>query len=141
MKEFKVGDWVCSTQFGWEKIIEIDNEREYSIRTESSDFTKDGRYFSENKFPSVFHNPPKEWNAGTPPFDPKFNDPVMVRSSGGKTWDKAHFVRTIGNKFCCFKYGRSSFTAKDLEEVAHNWDEIREPTDEELSGCDYLDRN
>jgi hypothetical protein len=58
-KEFKVGDKVCHIGFGNGVVDVVDEEFEAGVTVKFSEkhqhFRSDGRYFTDDKFPSIYH--------------------------------------------------------------------------------------
>ena len=64
---FKVGDNVWTIQSGWAKIVEIDPDAIYSIKTSSDTYFEDGRMYKSDIHPSLFSYDPL--NGTEPPIE------------------------------------------------------------------------
>ena len=80
LSNIKVGDWIWTLRYGWEKVTEIAPEDIYTVKA-TSWYTSDGKEHLGDKYPSAFIEPPEGFNADPKPCEFKKGDRVLVGDS------------------------------------------------------------
>ena len=78
LSKCKVGDWVWTVSYGWEKVLRVVPERLFPICTKNGHFTFDGKLFTKDNHPSCFITPPSGYGAEPKPCEFKKGDRVLV---------------------------------------------------------------
>jgi len=122
----KVGDWIWTIRDGWMQIIGILKTDEPTIRTQGTLYTKGGKLFSTDKYPSAFLTPPEGFNAEPKPCEFKKGDRVLVSDISQDCQIRRHFFHVDEDGRChCYAGGMSDWTAPD--ELAKPWKYCKKP--------------
>lgn len=120
MKNLKVGDRVWTIQNGWTKVVAIEQNDTYPIKTPDISYTLEGLQLTDNKHPSLFL---------TNPFE-KFKPRFMMVSDDGKSWVKNFVVDKLEFGVITFtEVGRGYLSynfAKEIETITLTRKEIAE---------------
>ena len=106
----KVGDWVCTAQFGWCRVRKLkDGNWPVSISTPTgfSYYTYTGLRNDNEIYPTCFpaDQVPEEYLSlfGPPPAEFKDGEPVLV-SNDGETWVVRVFKEYSNSKYWVYEY-------------------------------------
>jgi hypothetical protein len=81
MKNFKKGQKVWSVRGGWDTIAEVNEGYKYAITLSSGmEFTIEGKFFTGDLRPTLFHDEPKDWPDPEPSIE--IGTPILVKIDG-----------------------------------------------------------
>ena len=128
------GDYIWTIAEGWVKvrrtipIFHSQASNEHPIETVGDyTYSLDGKLYINDKYPSAFTIPPKEFNPGPKPCEFKKGDRVMVQDEEDDDWwCKRYFIKYDGKHFIV------SMDSIGWSGELENWDKCRKPTNEEL---------
>ena len=132
LSKCKVGDWICTAQFGWVQINTINDSLLHPISVVldgyEETYTLNGFHHKDDKFPSAFIEPPKDWNAEPRPHRFKKDDRVLVRDDKDAKWNRRYFAYEEKGKVYCYPSGYTSWTTKA---APLSWNYIKPWSEEE----------
>jgi len=123
----KKGDIVWSISNGWTEIeniiyttacpIKTINGFTYTIKlTNGSSYTNTGKRFKNDKYPSLFLEPPIGFNALSKPCKYKRGQRVLVRDHENHSWERRYFKEHKTNldyAYFCFCDGVDEWASKN----------------------------
>lgn len=114
MKSFKKGQKVWSVRGGYDTVAKVQEQYTYAIELESGvQFTIEGKFFTGDHLPTLFHDEPKDWPNPDPPCPFKVDQPLLVRDGDPLEWRLAYFAEMRNGTVSCWLNGlKSDLTAK-----------------------------
>ncbi len=113
LSDVKVGDFICTTRGGWEKVAGVNHDSAYPVSLVSGrTCTLKGLRYNGDKYPSVYIEPPEGWKAGPRPSQLKKGDRVLVAAHPITTWYRRYFSHMSGKHYHCFSRGCDEWASK-----------------------------
>ena len=102
LSKVKVGDWVCTAQVGWCKVLDVGIGDDYDITIRAG-----GCFYNSDEYPTCFpaDQVPEEYLAifGPPPVEFKDGEPVWVGNSKER-WYLTVFKKYENGKYWTYGY-------------------------------------
>ncbi len=95
VEDLKDGDWAYSVSNGWAKVFTTSHDK-YPFKHNSSTYTKTGKLYTDDKYPSLFTYDPI--NGTRPPHEFRKGQVIWVWDEGKGKKFAATYRETIGNK-------------------------------------------
>ncbi len=116
----KVGDWIWTIRDGWTKVKcrVKDTHIGYPVETESEQYTVDGKYVSDDTYPSAFLEPPECFCETEPkPCEFKKGQRVLVWEPGHKKHRRYFSHLGDGGLFHCFPNGYDGWAYEGTDTI------------------------
>ena len=119
----KPGDWVWTIQYGWVQVARTTNtqivvDTHDDTNVNQIGYSKDGKYFDSDRFPSLFPQALPQVDPFSQPPILKKGDRVLVRHVYKCSWKPAYFAayRPAHRGIYCFCKGKTEWSSKGSTE-------------------------
>jgi len=133
LAKLQPGDYVWAIRHGWIKVFSITPDRTFIVKADGGQtytYFNDGRYFENDKFPTVFLEPLLQLDQTPKPIVFKPGDKVMVRSNI-RPWRRRYFAYRDPDFPGIFCYIGGTTHWSSNSKTAY-WEVYRLPTEDEL---------
>ncbi len=123
LSKVKVGDWIWTIRRGWEQVIKLNFQENYFLHTRTSLYTQAGFFLENDKYPSAFIEPPKEFNAKPKPCKFTKGQKVLVWNNFNSDMKRRYFSHESNNEIYCFVSGCDEWSS--LNEGTVYWEHCK----------------